>query len=123
MHASLKSRLLIGGAIVAAALAAPAYAQYTGPSEAGRAQNTVEAILANPTDDQLVTLQGQLLRKIGKEKYIFTDGTAEIVTEIDDDDFPREPVDEKTKVEIHGEVDTGLRRPPEIEVDSIRVVK
>ncbi|TFL13052.1 NirD/YgiW/YdeI family stress tolerance protein [Pusillimonas caeni] len=123
MSAPSKSRLFFIGALLAGATAAPAYAQYTGPTEGGRAQNTVAAILANPTDDQQITMQGQLLRKIGKEKYIFSDGTAEIVAEIDDDDFPREPVDEKTKVEIHGEVDTGLRRPPEIEVDSIRVVK
>lgn len=123
MPALLKSRLCLASMMLAGALAVPAYAQYTGPAEESSAQNTIAAILANPTDDQQVTMQGHLLRKIGKEKYIFSDGTAEIVAEIDDDDFPREPVDEKTKVEIRGEVDTGLRRPPEIEVDAIRVVK
>lgn len=123
MSALLKPRLASACLLLAGALAVPAYAQYVGPTQDGGTQNTVAAILANPTDDQLVTLQGQLLRKIGKEKYIFSDGTAEIVAEIDDDDFPRERIDDKTKVEIHGEVDTGLRRPPEIEVDAIRVVK
>jgi uncharacterized protein (TIGR00156 family) len=73
-------------------------------------------------DEQAVRLQGNLLRKTGKEKYIFSDGTGEIVAEIDDKDFPKQAVDENTKVEIIGEVDTGLRRPPEIEVDTVRVL-
>jgi len=42
--------------------------------------------------------------------------------EIDDDDFPKQKVDETTKVEIVGEVDTGLRRPPEIEAETVRVL-
>ncbi|HUG57341.1 MAG TPA: NirD/YgiW/YdeI family stress tolerance protein, partial [Candidimonas sp.] len=61
-------------------------------------------------------------RKQGHEKYIFTDGTGEIVAEIDDKDFPTQQVNEKTKIEIVGEVDTGLRRPPEIEVDTMRII-
>jgi len=98
-----------------------ASAQYVGPSEKAVAHN-VKSILDKPEDDQMVTLQGHLLRKTGREKYIFSDGTGEIVAEIDDKDFPPERVDDKTKVEIYGEVDTGLRRPPEIEVEVVRVL-
>lgn len=98
-----------------------ASAQYVGPSENSVAQN-VKSILDKPEDDQMVTLQGHLLRKTGREKYIFSDGTAEIVAEIDDEDFPAQPVDDKTRIEIYGEVDTGLRRPPEIEVEVLRVI-
>lgn len=98
-----------------------ASAQYVGPSENSVAQN-VKSILDKPEDDQMVTLQGHLLRKTGREKYIFSDGTAEIVAEIDDKDFPAQPVDDKTRIEIYGEVDTGLRRPPEIEVEVLRVI-
>jgi uncharacterized protein (TIGR00156 family) len=98
-----------------------ASAQYVGPSENTVAQN-VKGILDKPEDDQMVTLQGHLLRKTGNEKYIFSDGTGEIVAEIDDDEFPAERVDDKTRVEIYGEVDTGLRRPPEIEVEIVRVL-
>lgn len=115
-------RHLLACGMTAAVMAAPVYAQYVGPSE-GTGGQTVAAILEKPIDDQQVRLQGHLLRKTGHEKYLFSDGTGEIVAEIDDKDFPREPVDEKTKVELFGEVDTGLRRPPEIEVDSIRIVK
>lgn len=68
-------------------------------------------------------MQGHLLRKTAHDKYIFSDGTGEIVVEVDAKRFPAQSVDEKTKVGLIGEVDTGLKRPPEIEVDSVQVIK
>ena len=112
--------LIAALSIAAAALGFPASAQYTGPADAPASK--VSAILENPKDDQDVVVQGRLVRKLGDEKYMFSDGSGEIVVEIDDDDF-QGAVDEKTVVELHGEVDTGRNRPPEIEVDSMRVVK
>src|SRR5690554_8018159 len=102
--------------------ALPAAAQYAGPSSASQ-QKQVAEILKSPVDDEDVTIQGHLLRKLGDEKYMFSDGSGEIVAEIDDDDFPREPVDEASKVELVGEVDTSRRRPPELDVDNVRIVK
>ena len=116
LNAAILVATLVGGAA-----AMSAHAQYVGPMGSGQS-SSVKEILADPKDDQNVTLQGKLLRKTGSEKYIFSDGTGEITAEIDDDDFPQVRVDENTRVEIHGEVDTGLRRPPEIEVDVIRVL-
>jgi uncharacterized protein (TIGR00156 family) len=121
MRARLKVFAVILTASVCGGLALPAAAQYTGPTNAPSGQS-VSTILDKPVDEQAVRLQGNLLRKTGKEKYIFSDGTGEIVAEIDDKDFPKQAVDENTKVEIIGEVDTGLRRPPEIEVDTVRVL-
>lgn len=118
------SSFVLSAVIGAAALtmmAAPATAQYVGPGVA--ATPNVRGILAQPQDDQWVSLKGHLLRKTGKERYVFSDGTGEIQVEIDDKDFPREPVDEKTLVEISGEVDTGLTRPPEIDVDVVRIIR
>ena len=120
MPAHLKLLSTIG--IAASLFTLPVAAQYVGPSSATQ-QKQVSDILQNPVDDEDVTLQGHLLRKLSDEKYVFSDGTAEIVAEIDDDDFPREPIDEKTKVELVGEVDTSRRRPPEIDVDSLRIVQ
>ncbi|MGB6103246.1 MAG: NirD/YgiW/YdeI family stress tolerance protein [Pusillimonas sp.] len=120
MSPTLTPRYWLAAALMAGAFALPVHAQYTGPSD-GTASPTVATILEKPVDDQNVRLQGHLLRKVGHEKYIFSDGTGEIIAEIDDDDFPRQTIDEKTVVELFGEVDTGLRRPPEIEVDTIRV--
>lgn len=114
-------RLWLASAAIAGICTAPVHAQYSGPS--AKPQASVAGILKNPVDDQDVRLQGYLLRKEGHEKYIFSDGTGEIVAEIKDKHFASQRVDEKTKVEIVGEVDTGLRRPPEIEVDSLRLVE
>lgn len=116
----LVRRVLVAAAL-SCAFALPAHAQYTGPvGDAG--QINVKSILANPVDDQYVKLQGHLLRKIGDEKYIFSDGSGEIVAEIDDKDFPTQQVNEKTRVEIVGEVDTSRRRPPEIDVDALTII-
>ena len=98
------------------------HAQYSGPSAAPVV--SVEEILQRPIDDQEVQLQGHLLRQVGAKTYIFSDGTAEIVAEIKAKRFEGLPaIDDKTKVEIFGEVDTSLYRAPEIEVDLIRIVK
>lgn len=117
-----RNKMLAAATVLAAAgLGFSAQAQYTGPSD--RHAATVASILEQPKDDQDVVVQGRLLRKTGDEKYLFSDGTGEIIVEIDDDDMPREPVNEQTMVELRGEVDTGRNRPPEIEVDSVRIVR
>jgi len=67
-----------------------AVASYTGPGAQACSQ-TVDDILKAPQNDQDVVLQGNLIRKVGDEKYIFSDGTGEISVEIDDDKLPPEP--------------------------------
>lgn len=57
-------------------------------------------ILANPVDDQHVQIQGYLLRQTAHDKYMFSDGTGEIVAEIKAKRLPAEPINEKTKVEL-----------------------
>jgi len=120
MLAQVKARYLLVGAVAAGIFAAPVFAQYSGPSAIG--QTSVAEILKNPVDDQDVQLQGHLLRQTSHDKYIFSDGTGEIVAEIKARHFAGQSVDEKTKVELIGEVDTSRKRPPKIEVDSLRVV-
>lgn len=125
LRLKLQSTGVFAAGILAASLfVAPASAQYTGPSGNGSSKLTkVAEILENPRDDADVTVQGQLLRKVGDEEYVFSDGTGEIVVEIDDDDFPNQPVDETTTVQLIGEVDTSRRRPPEIDVEKVRILK
>lgn len=113
-------RHILAFAVLSLPLSFPVAAQYVGPSAVGEA--SVAAILQNPIDDQDVQLTGNLVRKTNHEKYVFSDGSGEIVVEIDAKRFPDQPIDEKTKVEITGEVDTGFSRAPEIEVDSLRIV-
>lgn len=121
MSLTLKARYLLVSAVVAGTFVFPAYAQYSGPSEIK--QPTVAEILENPTDDQDVQVQGHLLRQIAHKKFIFSDGTGEIVVEIEREHFVGQPVDNETRVELIGEVDTSSKHPPEIEVDSLRVIQ
>ncbi len=68
-------------------------------------------------------LSGYLIRKTGKEKYIFSDGVSEMTVDIDDKYLPATPISEKTKVQIRGEIDKDLFRSPEVEVDFVSVLK
>ena len=96
-------------------------ASYTGPwSNVG--STTVSAILKHPQDDMQVVLKGSLVRKVKHETYMFSDGTGEILADIDDKDFPAQPVDAKTKVEIMGEVDVDRKSGVEIDVKSLRIL-
>jgi uncharacterized protein (TIGR00156 family) len=99
------------------------HAQYAGPSDTKPPQTvryaSVAEILKKPVDDVRITLQGTLTRKVGHEKYLFSDGTGEIRVEIDDKLFPGTKVDEKTRVTIDGEVEKDLLQSPEIDVKKI----
>ena len=97
-------------------------AQYTGPGESV-APTTVMAILKEPVEDQDVVLTGVLLKKLSKEKYIFSDGSGQIRVEIDSKYMLDLTIDEKTRVEIRGEVEKDFLESPEIDVKMIRVVK
>ena len=116
-------KLFFGLAAAALALAIPTgvQAQYVGPSTQKTSQSVAE-ILKNPVDDQYVVLRGYLLKKIGKEKYMFSDGTAEIRVEIDDRDFPSQKINDKTRVEIRGEVEKDYLESPEIDVKSVSIL-
>lgn len=125
-------KTLIAALVVASSVAfMPASAQFqggastggfTGPGTATRA-NSVAAILKNPIDDQRVTLRGNITRHIGGDKYMFSDGTGEIRVDIDDHQFPPQPINEKTTVEIMGEVDTDFMQFSEVDVKSMRIVQ
>lgn len=97
-------------------------AQYTGPG-ATVAPTTVMAILKAPIEDQEVVLTGVLLKKLSKEKYIFTDGSGQIRVEIDSKYMLGLILDEKTRVEIRGEVEKDFLESPEIDVKMIKVLK
>lgn len=117
-----RTRIAILVAAAAIVCAQTAHAQYAGPgSQPSHA--TVAEILKNPVDDQPVVLRGLLTKQVSKEKYLFSDGTGEIRVDIDNKRMAGQRIDEKTKVELHGEVEKDFLESPEIDVDSITVVK
>lgn len=97
-----------------------AQAQYTGPSTEPVAR-TVHEVLAQPRDGRSVHLRGKLLRQVGPEKYLFSDGTGEVCVEIDDELFLGRPVGEATPVELRGEVDSDFLEAVEVAVDSLQL--
>lgn len=116
-HLRTLHHLLIAAGISLVAL--PAFAQYTGP---GPAPLTVAQILKNPQDDQFVTLQGHIVQRQGNERYLFSDGTGQIQLEIDQKYFPAQNIDEKTRVEISGEVEKDFFEALEIDVKSVKII-
>ncbi len=107
--------------MLAAAVAAPALAQYVGPG-AQPAVTSLKAVLDRPVDDQLVVLRGTLVKQVSSDKYIFSDGAQEIRVEIDRDVFPARQIGPTTRVEIVGEVEKDFMTSPEIDVDTLRVI-
>ena len=99
-------------------------AEYVGPVTAkAKPALSVAEVLKNPVDNQAVLLSGVLMKKVGNEKYLFSDGTGEIRVEIENEVFPAQTIDGKTKVELKGEVEKDFLDTPEIDVDLISVAK
>ena len=84
---------------------------------------SIAEILKQPVDDQPVVLRGFIVKKVGNEKYLFSDGKSEIRVDIDDKIFVNTKVDAKTKVEIRGEVEKDFLETPEIDVDVLTLLK
>ena len=116
----LKSHLLAFSALLqVAALSMPVHAEYTGPTAEG--DHTLAQILANPVDDQPVTLSGYLVKKLSYETYVFSDGTDEIQVELEQEDFPPQPFDENTRILIMGEVEVDHDKPVQIEIERLTI--
>ena len=102
--------------------AAAAQAGYTGPT-AGPTLTTVRAVLEDGADEQLFTVTGHIVNRVGDEKYNFRDETGTILAEIDDKYFMNLTVDDKTTVELQGEVERDLIGAPELDVKRLTVLQ
>jgi uncharacterized protein (TIGR00156 family) len=69
-------------------------------------------------DDTPVVLSGRIVRSLGKDKYVFADSTADIVVEIDHDEWGGVNATPDTDVVLYGEVDRDWNA---IEIDVDRV--
>ena len=94
-------------------------AGYTGP---GAQPVTTVAAAKDAADDTPVVLQGYVTKKINNDdKYEFKDNSGTITVEIDNEDLPATPFNEKTKVKITGEVEKHLMSR-EVDVDLVEIV-
>ncbi|MCD9466001.1 YgiW/YdeI family stress tolerance OB fold protein [Photobacterium iliopiscarium] len=76
---------------------------FNGPS-AIPVLNTVKAA-SQADDNAVVELTGHIISSIGKEDYMFKDGTGEIKVEIDNKDWHGITVTPTTEITLRGEVD------------------
>ncbi len=121
MSAKFHPRVLT--VLAASALfASAASAQYVGPSTTP-SYETIADVLKNPVDDAPVTLSGYLVKQVGNEKYLFSDGQSEIRVDIDHKHLPATPIDERTRVQIRGEVEKDFLQSPEIDVESVQILE
>lgn len=95
-------------------------AGYSGPNAVKSVTSVAQALEA--ADDTPVTLEGQIVRRIGKEKYEFQDASGSIEVEIDDDEWPNQTVSETAKVRLTGEVDAGMTGR-DIDVDRVELLQ
>jgi uncharacterized protein (TIGR00156 family) len=70
-------------------------------------------------DDTNVKMQGRIVKAVGDEKYEFTDDSATIIVEIDDDEWGGVEATPELQVEISGEIDKE-RSGTELDVETIR---
>lgn len=69
-------------------------------------------------DDVPVIVKGNIVQRMGNEKYLFEDATGSITVEIDDDDWRGQTITPSDNVKLYGEVDAGLFKT-EIDVDYV----
>ncbi|MGJ7543926.1 YgiW/YdeI family stress tolerance OB fold protein [Variovorax sp. LT1R16] len=115
--------------------AAPALAQYTGPTPAvaGQAASpytgpstvplmTVKQLLDTGRDDQHARLQGRIVSHDGGKNYTFADDSGRMTVEISAKRFPPgQPIGAEQRVELTGEIDKDLRKM-EFEVEQVRLL-
>lgn len=103
----------------------PAQGGFTGGSSAGGFTGPGPAITTveqakSMRDDTKVTLRGNIIQHLGKDKYLFKDSSGTIHVDIDHDDWMGQTVGPEDTVEIYGEVDKDWNS---VEIDVKRLVK
>lgn len=109
-------------ALVAALSAAPAHAQYTGPTTQGQTATVAEA--ENARIGRYLTLTGTIVSHMRGDYYMFQDETGQIRVEIAPGVFAGQQVGPETVVTITGEVDRRAGIGPQyLWVNSLSVVE
>ncbi|MDN3611676.1 YgiW/YdeI family stress tolerance OB fold protein [Vibrio ostreicida] len=109
---------LILGPTIALAHETHSSIQYNGPIEVA----SLDALLADNSlfVEKKVVVDGNIVRQISADTYLFSDGKNEIQISIDDDIRLNQPIDPDTSLRIFGEFEGG--RTAEIDVDRIQLL-
>ena len=125
-------KLLVLTSIIFIMTSSTVYADYADNTQynnvsggyAGASQDKATTVASVKTfaDNSYISLQGNIVSKIGKEKYLFKDSTGAITVEIDDKVWAETTVNANDTVKITGEVDKDFNSLS-VEVDTISVIK
>lgn len=114
--------ILMAGALLVTA--AQVQAQYKGPGASGKlitVKEVTKSAYKLDRNDTLVKLHGFISEQINGDTYWFRDTTGKIRIEIEKNQLPVIPFDDKTKLYIVGEVDYDLLEGTEIEVEHLEI--
>lgn len=112
--------LLVASAIAGATISGVAMAAPQGFNNSGavnstapqgfanNAPNTVDAVLRNGYDDQIVTIRGRLTNYLGHDNYEFTDVNGDRIEVELDDDQSWSHISKDMLIDITGEIDKDL---------------
>lgn len=70
-------------------------------------------------DDQQFFLKGKITKQIGKELYLFTDGTGEVAVEIDNDDWDGVDIQQDEEFILKAQADVEKSKPTKLEAIEI----
>lgn len=111
--------LLLAGPAMAGFKGGSAPGGFVGPSS-GVARTVEQALDAR--DDTPAILEGHVVERIGKDKYVFEDSTGKITVEIEHKVFGARVVTPQTRVRLSGEVDSEFFRRNEVDVDVLEIL-
>lgn len=117
-------------------LASPAFAEFTGPGgvpgpkgggflgPASGSQAETAAQAKNLPDNAPVALTGNIVSKVAgsKKKYVFKDGSGEIIVEISPKIFRGRTVTPADTVRVSGKIDQDFGKEAELEAKDLEII-
>lgn len=99
-----------------------AYGEFHNPNKKQGGKQNMDTVKAakKASDDSNVTLEGNIIKKVKDETYLFRDKTGEIQVEIDEEIWQGREVTPSKKVKIKGEVDKDNNQPTKIDVKLLK---
>ena len=74
-------------------------------------------------DDQQFFLKGKITKQLKKDKFLFTDGTGEVVLEIDDEDWDGVDIQQDEEFIVKAQVDVKSKSKGTKELEAIEIFK
>lgn len=85
----------------------------------GQTDKTSVSEALKRTDDSYVTIEGNIIKRISSDKYLFKDTTGTITVEIDNEKWGNADVSEKDTLELTGEIERKFNSVY-LDVDSVK---